>query len=558
MLDVGGITSRVRDTINVVEEKVTQAATAVARFVGGDGAQATQTQADAALHNVASQVVNLTPEEQRRIDDGVDRVFQRTNYGYADAAIELSKQLNGRSEEYRAEFMAKLWNTAPSVAADILRGAAGKRHYVSDGWPTEADQYNIGSSLGAAYDRGLLPKDFVNQLLTFDARLQQIPNNEYSGSIVALSDSKNLINSYVDRSLQMAKGGDPEWVQSFNLGAARAMAGDPQILRERLDSMRPEELSDFLNHIDPKWHDTKIAGYDSGNTNALATLVRGAARIEPPTEGVLNLFREAALNHMDRPGMRDAMAGLFTAGYTEYIRLPTGKVMDTVFHSNAEFFTERMLATGKGVDEGLEVKALRNFFQETAFSDECDAYGDCSYRDAVRYAATEQIRSLQSAIENYPNVDSRLRGLIDSTLQPEERVDPIASIREQLAFRLGRLTGAIFQGFEGAVKNRNAENAAIDGAVDFLLGIVPFDKATGIVKGAVPGAGTLIGFGADKGIDFVKGVVKDWLHKADLNKQRLEVWNLFAEFANDLPSYHSEDFYSGAGSVDFTLFHSGG
>jgi hypothetical protein len=254
---------------------------------------------------------------------------------------------------------------------------------------------------------------------------------------------------------------------------------------------------------------------------------------------------------MDRAGMRDAMASLFTAGYTEYLRLPSGKVMDTVFHSNAEFFTERMLATGEGVDESTQVAALRNFFQETAFSD------DCTYKDAVRSVATEQIRSLQSAIEYYPNVDSRLRGLIDSTLKPEPGVDPVASIKEQLAFRLGRLTGTIFQGFEGAVKNRNSENAAIDGAVDFLFGLVPFDKATDIVKGAVPGAGKLIGVGADKGLDFVKGLVKDWLHKADLNKQRLEVWNLFAEFANDLPSYHSDDFYSGAGSVDYTLLHSG-
>ena len=551
MLDVGGIASRVVDTINVVEEKVTQAANAVARFVGGPDVQPTQTQADSALHNVASQVNRLTPDEQARVEDGVDAVFQRCNYGYAEAAIELSKQLNGQSEEYRAEFMAKLWNTAPSVAADIFRGAAGKRHFMSEGFPTEADVYNIGSSLGAAYDRGLLPSDFVDQLLTLDAKYQMPPNNEYSGTIVAESGSKNLINAYVDRSLEMAKGDDPEWVQSFNLGAARAMAGDPGILRERLDAMKPEELADCLNHIDPKWHDTKIAGYDSGHTNALATLVRGAARIEPPSEGVLNLFREAALNHMDRPGMRDAMAGLFTAGYTEYVRLPSGKVMDTVFHSNAEFFTQRMLATGEGVDESTQVAALRTFFRETAFSDEC------TYKDAVRSQATTLIRDLQSAIEYYPNVDSRTRGLIDSTLKPEPGTDPVASMKEQLAFRLGRLTGVIFQGFEGAVKSRDAENAAIDGTVDFLFGLVPFDKATDIVKGRVPGAGKLIGVGADKGIDFVKGVVKDWLHKADLNEQRLEVWNLFAEFANDLPSYHSDDFYAGAGSVDYTLLHSG-
>src|SRR3712207_4809066 len=131
MLDVGGIASRVVDTINVVEQKVTEAANAVARFVGVGDVQPTQSQADTALHNVASQVNRLTPDEQACVEDGVDAVFQRCNYGYAEAAIELSKQLNGQSEEYRAEFMAKLWNTAPSVAADIFRGAAGKRHFMS-------------------------------------------------------------------------------------------------------------------------------------------------------------------------------------------------------------------------------------------------------------------------------------------------------------------------------------------------------------------------------------------------------------------------------------------
>ena len=549
MLDVGGIATRVRETINVVEEKVTQAAGTVARFVGD--LRPTQTQADMALHNVASQVTALTPDESARIEDGVEKVFERAGYGYAEGAIELSRQLDGQSEEYRAEFVAKLWETAPSVAASVLRGAGGERHYASEGWPSESDQYNIATSLGAAYDRGLLPSDFVNQLLTLDSRYGTPPNNEYTGTVVGMSDSKGLINAYVNRSLQMAQGDDPDWIQSFNLGAARAMAGDPQILRARLDAMKPEELSDFLAHIDPEWHSRSIAGYDSGYTNALATLVRGAARIEPPTEGVLNLFREVSLNYMDRPGMPDAMAELFTSGYTEYIRLPNGKVMDTVFHSNAEFFAQRMLATGEGVDEATQVAALRNFFQDTAFND------DCIYKDSVRSQATELIRSLQSAIEYYPHVGSRTRGLIDSTLKPEPGVDPVASIKEQLAFRLGRLTGAIFQGFEGAVKERDAENAAIDGAVDFLFGLVPFDKATDIVKGAVPGAGTLIGAGADKGLDFVKGLVKDWLHEADLNEQRLEVWNLFAEFANDLPSYHSDDFYSGAGSVDYTLLHSG-
>src|SRR3712207_4040739 len=111
MLDVGGIATRVRETINVVEEKVTQAAGTVARFVGD--LRPTQTQADVALHRVASQVAALTPDESARIEDGVEKVFERAGYGYAEGAIELSRQLDGQTEEYRAEFVAKLWETAP-------------------------------------------------------------------------------------------------------------------------------------------------------------------------------------------------------------------------------------------------------------------------------------------------------------------------------------------------------------------------------------------------------------------------------------------------------------
>lgn len=559
MLDVGNIVARVRETIDVVEETVTQAASSVARFFGAGDVQASPTQADTALHNVAAQVnPSIRPGERESIERGVDAVFQRTNYGYNEAAIELAKQLRGQSTEYRMEFMRRFYETSPPVASDILRGAAGgNRHYVGENFTSQSDKQIIATTLGETYDCGMLPSNFVEQLLRNDS-MRMPPNNEFTGTIVGMSGSRDLINAYVDRSLQMAKGTEPQWVQSFNLGAARAMAGDPQVLQERLAGMKPEELRDFLSKIEPHWHDTKIGGYDSGYHNALSTFIRGAARIEPPTEEVLNLFREvASANYFDRSGVTDAMSELFLAGYEEHFRLPNGRVDETVFHSNSQFLLQRMLATGvdpttgADIDEAGQTAALRNFFQAAAFGD------NSNHRDAVRAQITDQIRSIQTAINNYPAVDSRTRSLIERTIQPEPGVDPVASVKEQLAFRLGRLTATAFQGFEAAVKARNGENAAIDGAVDFLFGLVPVGKATEIIKSRVPGAGVVIDKASDKGIDTLKNIVKDWMHKADLEKQRLEVWNLFSEFANNVQTYHSDDFYSGAGSVDYTLQHSG-
>ncbi|MDQ3806481.1 MAG: hypothetical protein M3416_21945 [Acidobacteriota bacterium] len=559
MLDVGNIASRVRETVGVVQEAVTEAAGTVARFLGADGAQGSPAQADAALHNVARQVTTgVTPGEQRQIEEGVEDVFNRAGYGYGDAAIELASQLRNRSAEYQAAFMSELYDYAPSVANDILRGAAGgNRHHVSEPFASDSDRYVIARALGEAYDRGQLPADFVGQLLSHDARFSSPPNNEYTGTIVGLSGSEALINAYVDRSLEMAKGDDPDWVQSFNLGAARAMAGDPQVLQQRLERMSQAELRDFLAHVEPEWHSRSIAGYDSGYNNALATLVRGAADIQPPTEQVLNLFSEVAQNYMGRVGVADAMGELFTSGHTEHVRFANGRIAEDIFHSNAEFFTHRLLAagkdpvTGENIDEAGRAAALRNFFQATAFNE------DCEYKEAVRAELVNQIRSLQSAIEYYPNVGSRTRSLIERTLAPEPGVNAEASIKEQLAFRLGRLTGTIFKGFEAAVEARGKENAEIDGVVDFLFGLVPVGKATDIVKARVPGAGLLIDRAADKGVDFVKDLVKDWLHQADLEAERGDVWAVFAEFANNLNSYHSDDFYSGAGSIDYTLEHSG-
>lgn len=346
-------------------------------------------------------------------------------------------------------------------------------------------------------------------------------------------------------------------MSSFNLGAARAMAGDADVLQQQLARMSDAQLDEFLKVIDPNRYSRSIAGYNTGYDNALATFVRGVAHIQPPTEQVLSLFEKAANNYMDRPGMPDAMVELFTGGYTEYVRWPNGKIEGTIFHSNSEFFMHRLMAsgvdpqTGRPLDEDRQISAMVKFFQHTMFNE------DCEYRSVVQAKATDLIHSLQSAIQYYPNVDSRTRELIDRTIKPKPGVDPVTSIKEQLAFRLGRFAGSVFAGFEAAVEARDAENANIDGTVDFLFSLVPFDKAVDLLKSRVPGIGTLVGQGADIALDKAKELTKEWLHKKDLNEDRQEVWQLIMEFANNVDSAYSENFYAGAQSVEYIMEHSG-
>ena len=570
-IDLGRVGEQIKNRFEeVVHTGVEEIRATVARFIPTEQSETTATQADTALHQVALRVAvggpqpdPLTPEERQRIERGVDAVFQKAGYGYPNAAVELAKQLRGQSSEYQAEFIASLYRTSPAITSDILRGAGGERRTAYDAWPTESDQYTIARAIGDAYDKHLLPADFVQSLLDHDEKFSLPPNNEYTANIIAQSGSKDLINAFIDKSLEYATH-EGEWMSSFNLGAARAMAGDPQIMQERLAKMSEAQLQDFIRQIDPDRYSRSIAGYDDTYTNALATFVRGAAKIEPPTEGVLNLFlaiagqdKDHPEGYMDRPGVADAMGELFTSGYTEYLRWPNGKIEETVFHSNAEFFMHRMMMsgvdpkTGRPIDEDKQVTAMVNFFQHTIFNENSE------YKDAVSRAARDTILSLQSAIKYYPGVDSRTRELIDRTIVPEPGVNAETSIKEQLAYRLGRFTGTIFEGFDAAVRARNAENANIDGAVDFLFSMVPTDKAIDLLKGRVPGIGTLVGQGANIAIDKAKELTKEWLHKKDLNEDRQEIWQLFMEFGNNVDGYYSENFYNGALAVQYITQRSG-
>lgn len=527
---------------NRVRETVTEAVGEVSRGLTGANAAPTAAEADVALHHVAARVApdgggaaapanSLTADEQAQIEQGVEGVFQAAGTSYPDAAVELADQLRGRSEEYRAEFMSELNEFNPGLASDVFRAASGgERNHMTNPFVSEEDQRLIGQSLGAAYDRGLLPPDFVDNLLEQDARYNMPPNNEYTGSLVAQSGSQNLINDYVDRSMEMAQGDDPEWVQSFNLGAARAMAGDPQIMQERLAQMSEDgTLDSFLSKIDPEWHRNRIAGYDSGADNALATFVKGAADVEPPTPGVRDLFTSVANNYMDRAGVPEAMTDLFTAGYNEDVRYPNGKVAETVFHSNAQYLMDELTRLGGDSpgDDSLNVSALSKFFQHSIFNSEIPEW----QRESVKGQVQQFSQNALSDIEYGQDEKSRANS----------------------ATQLGVALGSVMEGYEGAVQANQDKEAAAKEAVDLMFDLVPAGDAIKGVLGRV-GLGALSG----QAENVIKDKLAEVLADTDDPGKRNEIFQAFIGGTNEqLEHYYAQMVLDGVGNADTLVTNAG-
>lgn len=471
---------------------------------------------------------SVTPDEQKQIDDGTEKVFQTMGNGDGNATVELANQLRGKSDNYQAQFFKTLYeHTNAGLTGNLLRTAGGEMpHYISDARPSDDDKAVIATAFGKAYDQGAIGKEFVDNMLKFES-IRLPPGNDYSGNLVAQSGSSKLIKDYSEIAFGLYNNGSNE-TATFNSGATKALSGDPQLLQTKLSELgRDGKLEDFLKNLTPSRFN--VPYYEEGD-NALANIITTAARIQPPTAEVLGLFKYVANNQMDQQGIPEAMTQLYTGGNTEFLRFPNGKVDGTIFHSNAEFFLHSLTAVGDGHDP-LAATALTKFYERTIFDDK---FAD---RTLVADVTAREIQKIQDAVKNYPQVDSRTKQLIDATTaaNPTSSENHDYQIKEQLAFRLGRATGAVFQGFERAVSGRNADNAKADAAVDFLFEVVPIDEAKS-AAGKVPGVGYVANLSAGKAIDAGKGALKDWLHQHDLNDDREDVYNTFMNVANTISS----------------------
>ncbi|MBV9156833.1 MAG: hypothetical protein JO097_11275, partial [Acidobacteriaceae bacterium] len=185
--------------------------------------------------------------------------------------------------------------------------------------------------------------------------------------------------------------------------------------------------------------------------------------------------------------------------------------------------------------------ALRNFFANTAFND--------NFPDSqlVMDTTSTEIANLEDAIQSYPNIDPQTKALIDGStyVNPNNNQGSTYQVQQEMAYRLGQIDGDIFNGYEEAVQNRNADNAARDNLVNFVFQIIPLDKATAAAS-EIPGVGSVAGMAADEAVSFGEDKLKEWLHDTDLNQNRTEVFNtLETMVANSLTPDLSSQFTTG-------------
>lgn len=258
------------------------------------------------------------PAPDRLEEREIDHLLQRLEIqGGPAGARALADQLRGKAPPIPAQLIARL-NERGGVRAvrDLLCGAAFDPQTAPEAPLSVADQTLIGAALGEAHQTGLLPGSFVEQLLCLEDPVAAAAGHEALAELIAASGCRGLIHRFVDRSLLFAgSAATPDEADRLLLGAARAMAADPDVLQENLHELQASgELAVLLERIAPH---PRGSASDAGGAlidNALAALINGAAGIQPPTDAVAALFELAARHALDRPGVGDALANLFITG----------------------------------------------------------------------------------------------------------------------------------------------------------------------------------------------------------------------------------------------------
>jgi hypothetical protein len=233
--------------------------------------------------------------------------------GRAAGALALADKLRDRGPAARAQLLARMNEIeGTDIVRDLLRGAAGELKTRWDRPLSVADQTLIASALGEAFDSGLLPVSFIEQLLWLEENISNPVCNERSAEMIAASGSRELVRAFVNRSFLFARNSPRAGAANLLLGATRAMASDPEVLQEHLARMQATgELEAFLALIAPSRR-APTGGYEASD-NALASLVNGAAAIQPPTAEVAAVFAFASQNCRQEPGLDDALGNLFVA-----------------------------------------------------------------------------------------------------------------------------------------------------------------------------------------------------------------------------------------------------
>jgi hypothetical protein len=188
-----------------------------------------------------------------------------------------------------------------------------------------------------------------------------------------------------------------------------------------MESLSPENRAAFI-----------LRRPDNSPVNALAAFIEGAGRVQPPTEGVLNVFKLGARDHIETPGVPEALARVFTAG-----------------RSNSQYILNHLTNFDSKSNSSItddRVQMLTNFFRKTIFSDPASLDSSVLLDPAVKNEIVEESRqfvsSLRAQIENNPNPD--------------------VPRMMRLARQAGHVVGALVGAFNETLKDYADEDAAHD------------------------------------------------------------------------------------------------
>jgi hypothetical protein len=428
-----------------------------------------------------------TPDVQQSLD----AVWAAYGLGYAQGgARELARQLRTGDAAFRAELISRLAEGDSEAAVRILRAAGSEPvPYGGTERVSAADARVVARALGDAYDRGLLGADFAERWVRAEAAyvnragsFGDWPYNEYTANLVAQSGSARLMREYADAAVNRAASAQTSNDLHFLNGAARAAAGDPEVLADllrRLDAGQIAggrlKLESFLGIINTP---RDLIGEDParavGGQSPLAALLNGAARL-PQSDLKLKLFSTVAAggDFAEGRGVADALVRLY--------------------QSDARFFTDRLIDTSQSLQG---VVTLSQFYQHTLYN------ADCTLKESLIGTATSLARQYRA--ENRPN-------------------------------ELGLFAGTVANGFQLAVKDEEKRKEAVKNFVGFIFELVPVGGKLKDIFGNALGAavgehiGKLI---AEKGVEGAQDAITDFLVDKLTEETGLFGWGNGAKLRN--------------------------
>jgi len=323
-----------------------------------------------------SSTSQLTPAQQQQINDGVKKVEDRLGYGYSAAAAELANQLRGQTTGYQAQFISTLNSQMPPMLTTrVLRAGAGEPpRFAGEQQPTAADQQLIAQSVGAAYDQGLLPSNFAQQLLTTDSRLFP-SNNEFTANLVSNSGSQSLKLAYVDQAVAMSQQGGN--TASFATGAAIVMSHDPTVMQTELAQMSNSTLQSFVNQLKGN-SSYGIYGMQSALTDLYRTgLQLTDAQTGQPSSTATRLFF-------------DGLSGGNVNGDTQ-------KLLDNFFNSNSSAIVDSLPRGSDGFATQSSMASLQRYLPNLTGNWTQDAQNVANWmRNKPQNVQTEFVHFLMS------------------------------------------------------------------------------------------------------------------------------------------------------------------